>query len=132
MALVAKGGVYDVEGVHRRLVTLDIDMPSGRLEDIMRLAVKTSQPPLTGGLRLRTTFDLPPGDADVVDKLKLDGAFTIDDGRFTNAEVQQKITELSRRASATASEAAPQTVASDFTGRFVLAASSARLVAPSG
>jgi hypothetical protein len=120
-SLVAKGGVYDVEGVHGRLVTLDIDMPSGRLEDIMRLAVKTSQPPMTGGLRLRTTFDLPPGDVDVVDKLKLDGAFTIDDGRFTNAEVQQKINELSRRASAREPEAAPQKVASDFSGRFELA-----------
>lgn len=98
--LVAKGGVYDVEGVRGRLVTLDIDMPSGRLEDIMRLAVRTSQPPMTGGLRLRTTLDLPPGDADVVDKLKLDGAFTIDGGRFTDAEVQRNINELSRRASA--------------------------------
>ncbi len=120
-SLVAKGGVYDVEGAHGRLVTLDIDMPSGRLEDVMRMAVKTSQPPMTGGLHLRTTFDLPPGDADVVDKLKLDGAFTIDDGRFTNAVVQQKINELSRRASAKESEAAPQTVASNFSGRFQLA-----------
>jgi hypothetical protein len=120
-SLVAKGGVYDVEGVHGRLVTLDIDMPSGRLEDVMRMAVKTSQPPMTGGLHLRTKFDLPPGDADVVDKLKLDGAFTIDDGRFTNAVVQQKINELSRRASAKESEATPQTVASHFSGRFQLA-----------
>ena len=119
-SLVAKGGVYDVEGVRGRLVTLDIDMPSGRLEDVMRMAVKTSQPPMTGGLRLHTTFDLPPGDADVIDKLKLDGAFTIDDGRFTNAAVQQKVNELSRRASANESEAAPQIVASDFSGRFKL------------
>jgi hypothetical protein len=119
-SLVAKGGVYDVEGVHGRLVTLDIDMPSGRLEDIMHMAVKTSQPPMTGGLRLRTNFNLPPGDADVVDKLKLDGAFTIDDGRFTNAEVQQKINELSRRASARESKAVPQP-ASYFSGRFELA-----------
>jgi hypothetical protein len=119
-SFVAKGGVYDVEGVHGRLVTLDIDMPSGRLEDVMRMAVKTSQPPMTGGLHLRTKFDLPPGDADVVDKLKLDGAFTIDEGRFTNAEVQQKINDLSRRASAKELVAAPQRVASNFSGRFVL------------
>jgi hypothetical protein len=118
-SLVAKGGVYGVDGARGRLVTLDIDMPSGRLEDIMRLAVKTSQPPMIG--RLRTTFDLPPGDADIVDKLKLDGAFTIDDGRFTNAEVQQKINRLSRRASAKASEDATQTAAADFSGRFGLA-----------
>ena len=120
-SFVAKGGVYDVDGVRGRLVTLDIDMPSGRLEDIMRMAVKTSQPPMTGRLRLRTKFNLPPGDVDVVDKLKLDGAFTIDDGRFTNAEVQQKISELSRRASAKESGAVPQRVASDFSGRFRLA-----------
>jgi hypothetical protein len=120
-SFVAKGGVYDVEGVHGRLVTLDIDMPSGRLEDIMRMAVNTSQPPMTGGLRLRTKFDLPPGEADVVDKLKLDGAFTLDEGRFTNAEVQRKINELSRRASAKDPDAALQRVTSDFSGRFVLA-----------
>jgi hypothetical protein len=120
-SLVAKGGVYDVEGVHGRRVTLDIDMSSGRLEDIMRLAVKTSQPPMAGELRLRTTFDLPPGDADVVDKLKLDGAFTLDDGRFTNAEVQRKINGLSNRASTKKSEAPSQTVASHFSGRFKLA-----------
>ena len=120
-SLVAKGGVYDVEGVNGRLVTLDVDMPAGRLEDIMRMAGKTSQSPMTGGLRLRTRFDLPPGDVDVVDKLKLDGAFTIDDGRFTNAEVQQKINELSRRATAKKSGQAPRTVASHFSGRFGLA-----------
>jgi uncharacterized protein involved in outer membrane biogenesis len=120
-SLVAKGGVYDVQGVHGRLVTLDIDMPSGRLEDIMRMAVKTSEPPMTGGLRLRTKFDLPPGDADVVDKLKLEGAFTIDDGRFTNAEVQQKVNQLSRSASAKQSEAVPPAVASNFSGRFAMA-----------
>jgi hypothetical protein len=120
-SLVAKGGVYDVQGVHGRLVTLDIDMPSGRLEDIMRMAVKTSQPPMTGGLRLRTKFDLPPGDADVVDKLKLEGAFTIDDGRFTNADVQQKVNQLSRSASAKQSEAVPPAVVSNFSGRFAMA-----------
>lgn len=86
----------------------------------MRLAVKTSQLPMTGELRLRTKFDLPPGDVDVVNKLKLDGAFTIDNGRFTNAAVQQKINELSRRASTTESETAPQRVTSDFSGRFKL------------
>jgi hypothetical protein len=76
---------------------------------------------MAGELRLRTTFDLPPGDADVVDKLKLDGAFTLDDGRFTNAEVQRKINGLSNRASTKKSEAPSQTVASHFSGRFKLA-----------
>jgi hypothetical protein len=122
-SLVAKGGVFDVKGVPGRRVTLDVDMQSGRLEDVMRLSVKTPQPPMTGALRLRTRFDLPPGDRDVVEKLKLDGAFTIGAGRFTNPAVQQKIDELSRRASGKktsgkAPDAARPDVTSDFSGRF--------------
>jgi hypothetical protein len=120
-ALVAKGGVYDVKGVPGRVVTLDVDIEKGRLEDIMRLAVKANEPPMTGGLTLKTKFELPPGDVDVVEKLKLDGAFAISGGRFTNAEVQKKINELSHRASAKDLDTTRQKVASDFSGRFQLA-----------
>src|SRR5262249_5244819 len=73
--LVAKGGVYDVKGVDGRLVTLDVSIEKGRIDDLMRLAVNTPKPPMTGGLRLHTKFDLPPGPRDVVDKLKLNGQF---------------------------------------------------------
>jgi hypothetical protein len=87
----------------------------------MRLAVKANEPPMTGGLTLKTKFELPPGDVDVVEKLKLDGAFAISGGRFTNAEVQKKINELSHRASAKDLDTTRQKVASDFSGRFQLA-----------
>jgi hypothetical protein len=124
-SLVARGGVFDVKGVRGRRVTLDVDMQSGRLEDIMRLSVKTPQPPMTGSLRLRTKLDLPPGDRDIIEKLKLDGAFAIGGGRFTNAAVQQKIEDLSRRASGRKTngngpDATPRNVTSDFSGRFTL------------
>src|SRR5262245_13266950 len=122
-SLVARGGVFDVKGVDGRLVTLDIEMDQGRLEDIMLLAVKTSKPPMTGAIHLETKFELPPGDKDVVEKLRLNGRFGIRQGRFTNPEVQQKIVELSRRASGKRKEATPApapAVASDFSGRFTL------------
>jgi len=88
---------------------------------VMRLAVKTTQPPMTGALRLGTKFDLPPGDQDVVEKLRLDGDFAIGGGRFTDASVQRKINEMSVRALGKTGdgEAAPK-VASDFSGRFAL------------
>jgi hypothetical protein len=118
---VAKGGVFDGEGVKGRLVTLDIHMEEGRLEDLMRLAVKGKQPPMTGAIHLDTKFDLPPGDRDVVEKLRLNGRFAIRDGRFTNPDVQQKIAELSRRASGNTQEAKNPLVESDFSGKFALA-----------
>ena len=121
-SLVAKGGVYNKPGVRGRTVTLDVTMDEARLEDLMRLAVKTTDAPMTGALSLVTKFELPPGDRDVIEKLILDGRFAIGKGRFTNPGVQRQIAELSRRASGKAVpgvRAAP--VDSDFTGRFKLA-----------
>jgi hypothetical protein len=117
-SLVARGGVYDVKRVEGRDVVLDISMDNGRLEDVMRLAVPTPKPPMTGALRLQTKFKLPAGDVDVVKKLQLDGRFAISRGRFANPDVQRKINELSDKASAKGNDAQVATVSSDFTGRF--------------
>jgi hypothetical protein len=120
-SLVAEGGVYEVEGVKGRVVRLDVAINGGRLEDIMRLAVKTPNPPMTGRLNLKTTFELPPGKRDVVDKLQLAGGFGIERGQFTDTGVQRKIDELSRRARGRAEkEEAPRRVASNFSGEFRL------------
>jgi hypothetical protein len=140
-ALVAKGGVYEVEGVKGREVKLAITMDRARIEDVMRLAVRTAKPPMLGALTLNTDFLLPPGDKDVVDKLRLDGRFSIKAGRFTDPEVQQKINEMSVRASGRLKQllqadrrsseggaegvgttgGRPPNVVSDFEGRFRLA-----------
>ena len=120
-ALVARGGVYDVKGVKGRRVALDITMDQARIEDVMMLAVKTQKPPMSGALRLGTKFDLPPGDRDVVDKLRLDGHFAIGGGRFTDADVQRKINEMSVRALGKTGDRQPAPkVASDFSGHFAL------------
>lgn len=119
-SLVARGGVYEVEGVKGRQVTLDVVMGKARLEDVMKLAVKTAKPPMVGALKLETKLEIPPGDVDVVEKLRLDGAFTIDGGRFSDPGVQQKINELSKRASNRTREATSTRVSSDFSGRFQL------------
>jgi hypothetical protein len=123
-SLTATGGVFDVEGVPGREVRMAVVMERGRLEDVMALAVNTAKPPMTGGLALKAKFVIPAGEQDVVDKLKLDGTFAINGGRFTDAGVQQKINDMSRRArgeigKAKADPVAPR-VASDFQGRFAL------------
>jgi hypothetical protein len=119
-SLTAKGGVFDVEGKKGRVVTLDITIDNGRIEDVMRLAVKTPKPPMTGALHMATAFNLPPGDEDVVDKLALNGRFVIERGGFTDPGVQQKIDTLSQRASGKVQVAKPRNVASTFAGQFVL------------
>jgi hypothetical protein len=119
-ALTAKGGVLQTPGVDGRTVILEVVIDQGRLEDVLRMAVRAAQPPMTGALTLKTTFDLPPGDRDVVEKLRLDGAFTIADARFTNSEIQTTINDLSRRTRGRHPDHNAGSVSSQFAGTFQL------------
>lgn len=120
-SLVAKGSVIDTPGKPGRVVTLDITMDQARLEDVLQLVVKSTRPPMTGALRLTTTFVLPPGDHEVIERLRLGGRFTIAGARFTNPGVQTKINELSHRSRGKAPVEDKQHVSSHFNGTFKLA-----------
>ena len=121
--LKAHGAVLDApKGTHGgRTVSLDVVMDKARIEDVMKMAVKTPTPPMTGALQLNTKFLLPPGDRDVPERLRLDGDFTLIQARFTSYDVQGKIEELSKRASAKTAEAGKDHVVSNFQGKFKLA-----------
>ena len=120
-SLVAKGDVTDLPGAPGRQVNLDLTMDSARLEDVLWLAVKTPKPPMTGALTLKTSMILPPGKVDVIEKLRLDGKFSIEKTRFTDPDIQKKIEGLSQRSRGIVSAQPASKVTSDFTGSFKLA-----------
>jgi hypothetical protein len=124
--IIASGDVVSVPGQGHH-ITLDVTVPSGRLEDMLALAVKTEPPVMTGGLVLHTKFDLPPGPDSVTQKLRLKGGFHISGARFTDPKTQDKIDGLSLRGQGKPDEAnedAAHTInaniASDLRGNFVL------------
>jgi hypothetical protein len=120
--LHAVGAVLDgPKGEHGRTVSLDVTMDKSRIEDIMRMAVKSPTPPMKGALKMTTKFLLPPGESDVVERLQLDGQFLIGQATFTNYDVQGKIEELSKRGRAQAAADTREHVVSNFGGRFKLA-----------
>lgn len=118
--LVANGGVVKTPGMNGRAVVLDVKIQSGRLEDLLRLAVKADQPPLTGTIDLHTKFDLPPGKRDISEKLKLKGTFHVNKGAFTNPEVSAKIASLSRKALGQPQEENAGSAISSLNGNFLL------------
>ena len=126
-SLVAKGGVIDGPADEGRTVTINVEIPKGRLEDVIRLAVKARTPPMSGSLTLSAKLVLPPGHRDVVDKLRLDGEFRIATARFTSINIQQKVNELSQRSRGQQSGADAPSVASNFRARFRLADGTLRL-----
>ncbi len=95
--LVANGSVVKTKSPPGHDVQLSVIIEKGRIEDLLRLAVKTDPPTLTGSVRLNTKFNLPPGDLDVANRLKLDGNFEVSGAHFSNDKIQSRVDALSLR-----------------------------------
>jgi AsmA-like protein len=121
--IVAKGSVVRTQEVKGRHIELDVRLDGARLEDLMQLAVKAARPPLTGRVDLATKMVLPAGAEDVIDRLRLDGTFQLAQAKFTNVNVQRRITTLSRRGRGEENDegADSERVVSNLRGRFKLA-----------
>jgi hypothetical protein len=94
--LVANGSVVRMKP-HGHRVELDVVMDKGKIDDLLKMAVRTDPPIMTGGVRLKTKFDLPPGQDDFANRLKLTGSFEISAAHFSNDKIQGKIDNLSLR-----------------------------------
>jgi hypothetical protein len=117
--ILAKGSVAGVRGAKGRTISLNVTA-DGRFEDFLRLAVKTAQPPMRGGIALTTSLVIPPGEVDVVQRIQLKGSFKIRRGRFTSDNVQDKVDELSRRGRGEPENEQVNNVLADFGGDFAL------------
>ena len=95
--LKTKGAVVRAQEVKGRHIALDIAIEQGRIEDLLRLAVKSAKPILTGRIDLHTKFLLPAGEQSVVEKLQLQGKFKLAQARFANVDVQKKTPCSARR-----------------------------------
>jgi hypothetical protein len=96
-SLTASGEITGQRGVKGRTIKLDVHMDGGKIDDVLRLAVKSANPVMSGALALDTSLLIPPGPAKVADRLQLNGRFSIEEGRFTDAGVHTKLVTLSRR-----------------------------------
>jgi hypothetical protein len=94
--LVATGSIVRTkpQGHH---VELDVVIEKGKIDDLLKLAVRTDPPIMTGTVQLKTKFDLPPGEPDVANRLKLTGTFQVASVHFTNAKIQDRIDAISMR-----------------------------------
>jgi hypothetical protein len=118
--VLARGGVYGRAGVKGRTISLDINVAGSRIEDLLRLAVRSAAPPLVGQVRCRAKLTIPPGDREVIAKMLLAGDFSVDGGRFTNADFQRKLTRLSQISRGDLDGSPGERVNSNLSGRFDL------------
>lgn len=118
--ITTRGEVAQQGGETGKTVSLDGKVQNGNLADILRLAVP-GEPSMSGAISFESSIVIPPGDVDVADKLQLDGRFTIAQAEFSKLNMQEKVNELSHRASAEPKVPKTDNVASNFRGQFKLA-----------
>ncbi|MFN0168337.1 MAG: AsmA-like C-terminal region-containing protein [Bryobacteraceae bacterium] len=95
-SVIARGAVEGTKGQKGKAVRLDVYSEKARIEDVLRLAVKSPEPLLKGPMYFSSKFLLPQGPDDVVAKLELDGKFGVAGSSFTG-KVQEKVDTLSRK-----------------------------------
>jgi len=122
--LVANGSVVRTKNPRGHQVQLDVVIERGKIDDLLKLAIRTDPPIMTGTVRLKTKMDLPPGEPDLANRLKLRGNFQISQVHFTNEKVQSKVDAISMRSQGKpklAQDNIPDNVQSDLKGAFNLA-----------
>uniref|UniRef100_Q01ZI9 Uncharacterized protein n=1 Tax=Solibacter usitatus (strain Ellin6076) TaxID=234267 RepID=Q01ZI9_SOLUE len=113
------GAVFKREGDEHRQIHLDVNMPNGRMRDVLLLAMKDS-PFMEGTLRLKTSLVIPPLTGKVVQKIRLNGDFQITDGHFLRSTIQDQIDALSRRGQGQPKNQEIDEVVSTMRGQFNL------------
>jgi hypothetical protein len=124
---VARGDVIGMKGVKGKRVVLEVTSTAARMEDILRLTVRTSPPVMAGKVTLTTSFDLPQGEPDVIDRLRLSGSVTISEAKFASDSVQGKVDQLSRRAQGRPEDTTIARVPSTIQAEFKMADGAIRL-----
>jgi hypothetical protein len=110
----SSGAIINVKG-QGHIIDLDVNVPNGRIQDFLELAVKTQPVVMTGRIGMKTKLHIRPGDESVSQKIGLKGGFTLRGIHFTNPEVQDKVDMLSLRAQGDPKDAKPG--AEDVTSR---------------
>lgn len=96
-SFTAEGSIVRMSAPHGHDIELTVMLDHARIEDLLKLGVRTDPPVMTGPVEMKTRLSLVPGDASVADRLKLAGNFHVLRARFTNEKVQSKLGSLSLR-----------------------------------
>jgi len=122
-SLVASGSVVRIKDPPGHRVELDVVMEKGKIDDLLKVAIRTDPPIMTGSVRLKTKLNLSPGAADVANRLQLTGSFEVSAAHFSSDKIQGKIDALSMRSQGNprlAQDNMAENVVSDMQGTFRL------------
>ncbi len=122
-SFTARGKIVRIRNPQGHDVELEVVLGRARVEDLLKLGVKTDPSIMTGVIAMRTKLSVPAGAEDIGKRLELEGDFHVPAAHFTNDKVQGRIDWLSLRSRGSSGVAQGQTepvVTSDLKGTFIL------------
>jgi len=123
-SFTASGSVVRVSTPNGHDIELDVVLHDARIEDLLKLGVRTDPPIMSGPVEMKTRLSLAPGDASVADRLNLAGTFHVLRAHFASEKVQGKLDSLSLRSQGKPKQAQEahieQDVPVDLRGAFIL------------
>jgi hypothetical protein len=102
-------------------ISLNINIDQGHIDDFIRLTSQTRTPLLTGTVSVKAKLHIPPGKVPVIKRLTLEGDFKLDDAKFTEAKIQDRVNELSQRGQGEKKTDQPDEVTSQMQSDFQVA-----------
>jgi hypothetical protein len=107
-AIATKGRITGTPNGHGKTTSLDFSVRQGHIQDFLRLLVRRPTPALTGTTTFAAHVTVPAEGRPFLQELQIDGDFNIDEGRFTSADTQTQIDNLSRSARGKKPEESPE------------------------
>jgi hypothetical protein len=117
---LVQGGVARRPPETRRLTSLDVRIPDGRIEDIFYPFIKAPQSPIAGPANFLAHVELTSGRERFLQRVSLHADFGINRSRFTDPKTQQKVNSISERARGNTQNQNPENVLSDLKGEVEL------------
>lgn len=116
------GRVVDVyPKVKGRTIVLEANSQDARVEDLIRLSTRGSDTVMKGSAQLHADIEIPEGNTDLLDRMRLAGKFGIYDAKFTKPSVQEKVDTLSRKGQGEPKDLDISDVMSELKGDFHVA-----------
>jgi hypothetical protein len=97
-SVASSGSVAGKPGQKGKTTSLDVQVEKGRLQDLLRLFVKTKHPPMNGAMNFKAHIAIAPEGRPFLQELTLLGDFGIDEGAFTKPSMQTRVDTMSQSA----------------------------------
>jgi hypothetical protein len=114
--VISVGRIVGKPGAPGKTISMEMTVHNGHIQDLMRMFMKSSRPPMEGVVNLRAHVTVPPRNEKFLRKLEMDGDFGIL-GNYSNPGTQKKVDVISERARGDKDrDADPENVIDDLKG----------------